>query len=43
MKTDPRIDAYIERCTSRPAAVRGRALDDATGVQIAEAAATVPA
>ena len=37
------IDAYIERCTSRPAAVRGRALDDATGVQIAEAAATVPA
>ena len=30
------IDAYIERCTSRAAAVRGGALDDASGVQIAE-------
>jgi len=32
------IDAYIARCEARPAAVRGTALDDASGVQIAEAA-----
>jgi glutathione S-transferase len=30
---DPAIDAYVERCRSRPAAVRGLALDDATGMQ----------
>jgi len=37
------IDAYVERCTSRPAAVRGRALDNASGVQIAEGTDAVPA
>jgi len=37
------IDAYVERCGARPAAVRGRALDDASGVQIADPAETVPA
>lgn len=30
---DPALDAYIDRCRSRPAAVRGLALDDATGMQ----------
>ena len=30
---DPVLDAYIDRCRSRPAAVRGLALDDATGMQ----------
>ncbi|MHB8887159.1 MAG: glutathione S-transferase family protein [Methylovirgula sp.] len=29
----PELDAYIERCKSRPAAVRGLALDDASGRQ----------
>jgi len=29
------IDAYIERCKARPAAIRGVTLDDASGVQIA--------
>ena len=27
------LDAYVARCTARPAAVRGAALDDATGLQ----------
>ena len=30
---DPALDAYVDRCRSRPAAVRGLALDDATGIQ----------
>lgn len=30
------IDAYVERCQARPAAVRGSAQDDASGVRIAE-------
>lgn len=30
---DPALDAYIDRCRSRPAAVRGLALDNATGMQ----------
>lgn len=29
------IDAYVERCRTRPAAVRGLALDNASGVQAA--------
>jgi glutathione S-transferase len=29
----PALDAYIHRCHSRPAAVRGLALDDASGIQ----------
>jgi len=33
------IDAYVARCQARPAAVRGAALDDASGVQIAAAEA----
>ncbi len=37
------IDAYVARCGGRPAAVRGRALDDASGVQIAEATEAVAA
>jgi glutathione S-transferase len=37
------IDAYIERCRARPAAVRGAALDDASGIQIVTAAEPVPA
>ena len=35
------IDAYVERCGARPAAMRGRALDDASGVQIAAPAESV--
>ena len=27
------LNAYLERCTSRPAAIRGRALDSASGMQ----------
>ena len=30
---DPALDAYVDRCQSRPAAVRGLALDDARGMQ----------
>jgi glutathione S-transferase len=30
------LDAYIERCQARPAAVRALALDDAAGVQHAD-------
>ena len=30
---DAILDAYIERCQNRPAAVRGRALDDQSGLQ----------
>jgi glutathione S-transferase len=30
---DSALDAYVDRCRSRPAAVRGLALDDATGLQ----------
>ena len=30
---DPALDAYIQRCHSRPAAVRGLALDNASGIQ----------
>jgi glutathione S-transferase len=29
------IDAYVERCRTRPAALRGQELDNASGVQIA--------
>ncbi|MDH7638241.1 glutathione S-transferase family protein [Sphingomonas oryzagri] len=32
---DDAIDAYIGRCQSRPAAVRGQALDDQSGLQAA--------
>ncbi len=32
---DDMIDAYIERCQNRPAAIRGRALDDRSGLQAA--------
>ena len=32
---DDLIDAYVERCRTRPAAIRGLALDDTAGVQIA--------
>jgi glutathione S-transferase len=32
---DTLIDAYIDRCRNRPAAVRGLALDDAAGLQAA--------
>lgn len=37
------IDAYVERCRTRPAAVRGAALDDAAGVQIVAATESVAA
>jgi len=37
------IDAYIERCRTRPAAERGAALDDASGIQIAMTAEPVAA
>ena len=37
------IDAYVERCRTRPAALRGVALDDASGIQIVAAAEPVPA
>jgi glutathione S-transferase len=30
---DAALDAYVDRCRSRPAAVRGLALDNATGMQ----------
>ena len=30
---NPALDAYVDRCRSRPTAVRGLALDDATGMQ----------
>jgi glutathione S-transferase len=30
---DPALDAYVDRCRSRPAAVRGLALDNASGLQ----------
>jgi glutathione S-transferase len=30
---DPALDSYVDRCRSRPAAVRGLALEDATGAQ----------
>ena len=32
---DDALDAYIERCRTRPAAVRGLALDDRSGLQVA--------
>jgi len=37
------IDAYIERCRTRPAAERGAALDDASGIQIVMTAEPVAA
>ena len=37
------IDAYVERCRTRPAAERGAALDDASGIQIVMAAEPVAA
>jgi glutathione S-transferase len=33
--TDEALDAYVERCRSRPAAMRGVALDDQSGLQAA--------
>ncbi|WP_242129107.1 glutathione S-transferase family protein [Sphingobium sp. Sx8-8] len=32
---DDAIDSYVERCRSRPAAIRGAALDDQSGLQAA--------
>ncbi|MEE4455212.1 hypothetical protein [Novosphingobium resinovorum] len=32
---DDTLDAYVERCRSRPAAMRGAKLDDQSGLQTA--------
>jgi hypothetical protein len=33
---DEALDAYVERCRSRPAAIRSVKLDDQSGLQVAD-------